>query len=402
MTIFNKLNQWLIAILLATIINYSIIAEDNVNKTDEKNNVVINNNNQIKDNNMQITKETIIESSKNGNIKTIVIDNSGDVDVNKDTNISDIISSVHKVINENENKTEQQNNNQNSNQTSEQKNNQIQSIKLDENLDPNSNIKVVNITTNGSNYIDNKENKDVYIKQNQPIEIENGKVINDGANKIVINDGTKNIYVELRPEIKINCNDCNNNCNKKTNNINNSTSNKKNMSNNSSKKNNINNKNTKKTNNQTKTKQKNKQNSIKKNTNKASNSTEIVNIKPYKTNINDTNKAIPNNNNQEYQAQQPKKDKTINKINQNIYVLNTIIGIDEDDVITEDTLKKVEIDQKNLAQIVGTPITENKANKQYKEEFINKQLISQNNSDVMNDNNIKYGEVAFVDSYLDY
>ena len=104
------------------------------------------------------------------------------------------------------------------------------------------------------------------------------------------------------------------------------------------------------------------------------------------------------------------KQPEVNNNSRNIYILNTIISIDEDDVITEDTLEKVQIDQgslvqlmnmpdvsKKTAEVIGNPIVENKKEPNYKDNYIASAIYKDRD---VNNYRLKYGEVAFVDSYI--
>ena len=104
------------------------------------------------------------------------------------------------------------------------------------------------------------------------------------------------------------------------------------------------------------------------------------------------------------------KQPEVNNNSRNIYILNTIIGIDENDVITEDTLDKVQIDQdglvqlmempdvsKKTAEVIGNPIVENKTEPAYKDNYIASAIYKDRD---VNNYRLKYGEVAFVDSYV--
>ena len=104
------------------------------------------------------------------------------------------------------------------------------------------------------------------------------------------------------------------------------------------------------------------------------------------------------------------KQPEVNNNSRNIYILNTIIGIDENDVITEDTLDKVQIDQNSLvqlmempdvskktAEVIGNPIVENKTEPAYKDNYIASAIYKDRD---VNNYRLKYGEVAFVDSYV--
>ena len=104
------------------------------------------------------------------------------------------------------------------------------------------------------------------------------------------------------------------------------------------------------------------------------------------------------------------KQPEANNNSRNIYILNTIIGIDENDVITEDTLDKVQIDQNSLvqlmempdiskktAEVIGNPIVENKTEPAYKDNYIASAIYKDRD---VNNYRLKYGEVAFVDSYV--
>ena len=104
------------------------------------------------------------------------------------------------------------------------------------------------------------------------------------------------------------------------------------------------------------------------------------------------------------------KQPEVNNNSRNIYILNTIIGIDENDVITEDTLDKVQIDQDSLvqlmempdvskktAEVIGNPIVENKTEPAYKDNYIASAIYKDRD---VNNYRLKYGEVAFVDSYV--
>ena len=105
-----------------------------------------------------------------------------------------------------------------------------------------------------------------------------------------------------------------------------------------------------------------------------------------------------------------KQDEMKNFNNRNIYILNTIIGIDEDDIITGDTLEKVQIDQNSLvqlmemsnvgkktAEVIGRPMTEKIKEPSYKDNYIASAVYKDSDID---DYKLKYGEVAFVDSYI--
>ena len=96
------------------------------------------------------------------------------------------------------------------------------------------------------------------------------------------------------------------------------------------------------------------------------------------------------------------------KDDQNIYIINNIVGINEDMVITEDMIKKIEKNtkgkNKNIKQNTlfikngGTKSSKNDTIKIANAEQRDKYLASLiENVSIADD--IKFGEVAFVDSY---
>ena len=288
---------------------------------------------------------------------------------------NDTDTNITQINKEEENDKDNTNNNQSVNDdnlkiqqknliinTTEQQETQQQDKKENQDSDNDKhNVFFANITNkenttskNDKNSENKKTNKDennnsTYTIQNLPIDENNGK-IEASIKKIILEDGTKNIIIELKPEIKTYCNEqCN--C-------------QKNVSNNK--------KITKKT---TKTKP------IKQTTKK------LATISAKKDNANKITDI---------------KNNTVKKTSPNIYVINRIIGIDENDIITEETLKKIEIDQQNITNIYTSSQNKDlKKNQSSKQQYQNK-IIKQDIDSVVKNEQIKYGEVAFVDEYLDY
>ena len=71
-------------------------------------------------------------------------------------------------------------------------------------------------------------------------------------------------------------------------------------------------------------------------------------------------------------------------------------------VLIKDALKKIEIDQQNITNIYTSSQNKDlKKNQSSKQQYQNK-IIKQDIDSVVKNEQIKYGEVAFVDEYLDY
>lgn len=215
--------------------------------------------------------------------------------------------------------------------------------------------------TQNDNKTSNKQScsngENICINAMNGIVIQNTEQIKDPMN-IKINDGTKDIYINIMTS-------------------GNSDKNKKKQI--------------------SKNKQKSKQTKIKKSNTKKT----VSNKDKYVGDIKNTTAKTFN-----IKDKQPE----VNNNSRNIYILNTIISIDEDDVITEDTLEKVQIDQgslvqlmnmpdvsKKTAEVIGNPIVENKKEPNYKDNYIASAIYKDRD---VNNYRLKYGEVAFVDSYI--
>ncbi len=83
-----------------------------------------------------------------------------------------------------------------------------------------------------------------------------------------------------------------------------------------------------------------------------------------------------------------------------IYVINRIIGVDEDVVLTQDTVDKIAIDGNSSVTVYDTQ--EKKKNDSFKNAFLgDSETAFVNQYDVIENDDLKYGEVAFVSDYND-
>ena len=217
-----------------------------------------------------------------------------------------------------------------------------------------------------------KQNESQTINIGNKYEVgENGKI---NGNTIKITDGVRSINININPEIVFGCNQKGNICK----NGDNKTIQKKlttDKKSNKQKKKSINKKSKGKNN---------------KNENLIAMNSKVKSIRQLRENKEENNTELT------AQLAQNNEDKLIE--NSPIYIINRIIGVDEDDLITEETIDKMSADGNGNVKVIGN--NSRKGKDTFQTAYLGGREVNfVNQFDIIEANELKYGEVAFVNDY---